>query len=42
MSDLILTSGYSLTLPSGGPAFGVRRPTDKKEFYFFQKEERRI
>jgi len=25
MSDLFLTSGYSLTLPSGGPTFGVHR-----------------
>jgi len=27
MSDLFLTSGYSLTRPSGGPTFGVHRPT---------------
>ena len=26
MSDLFLTSGYSLTHPSGGPTFGVHRP----------------
>jgi len=25
MSDLFLTSGYSLTHPSGGPTFGVHR-----------------
>ena len=25
MSDLFLTSDYSLTLPSGGPTFGVHR-----------------